>query len=53
MDASLFQWGILPFLIFLARVCDVSMSTVRVILLSKGKRYIASLIVFFEVLIWL
>lgn len=53
IDAPFFKWGILPFLIFLARVCDVSMSTVRIILLSKGKRYIASLIGFFEVLIWL
>src|SRR3989338_337400 len=53
IDAPLFKWGILPFLIFLARACDVSMSTVRIILLSKGKRYIASLIGFFEVLIWL
>ena len=39
--------------IFLARILDVSMGTVRTILLVKGNRKIASVIGFFEVMIFL
>ncbi|DAC71781.1 MAG TPA: hypothetical protein DSN98_08650 [Thermoplasmata archaeon] len=44
---------ILPILIFLARICDVSLGTIRVIFISKGIRYLAPIIGFFEVIIWL
>ena len=40
-------------LIFLARVTDVSMSTVRMILTIRGKRKQAALIGFFEVIIYI
>lgn len=40
-------------LIFVARLCDVSLSTLRIILVSRGMRRIAPFIGFFEVLIWL
>jgi uncharacterized protein YebE (UPF0316 family) len=48
-------WGIfvVPLLIFLARICDVSIGTVRIIFVSKGYRYLAPLLGFFEVFIWL
>jgi uncharacterized protein YebE (UPF0316 family) len=48
-------WGIIivPILIFLARICDVSIGTVRIIFVSKGYRYLAPLLGFFEVFIWL
>jgi len=48
-------WGILvvPALIFLARICDVSIGTIRIIFVSKGFRYLAPLLGFFEVFIWL
>jgi uncharacterized protein YebE (UPF0316 family) len=48
-------WGIIvvPVLIFLARIGDVSIGTVRIIFVSKGYRYLAPLIGFFEVFIWL
>jgi uncharacterized protein YebE (UPF0316 family) len=48
-------WGILvvPLLIFLARIFDVSIGTVRIIFVSRGYRYLAPLLGFFEVLIWL
>lgn len=39
--------------IFLARICDVSMGTVRVIMVFRGYRVMAALIGFFEVSIWL
>ncbi len=44
---------IIPVLIFFARVCDVSIGTVRIIALSRGKRFIPPLLGFFEILIWL
>ena len=52
-DSSIFAYGIMPLLIFLARICDVSIGTLRIILVSKGKKYIAPFLGFFEVLIWI
>ena len=40
-------------LIFFARVCDVSLGTMRIILIARGYRYGAPVLGFFEVLIWL
>jgi uncharacterized protein YebE (UPF0316 family) len=54
MLASVFYaWFALPFLIFLARVVDVTMGTVRVIFVSRGLKYLAPIVGFFEILIWL
>jgi uncharacterized protein YebE (UPF0316 family) len=58
MDGSfvtpeVFAYVILPIMIFCARICDVTMGTIRVIFISKGIRYLAPLIGFFEVIIWL
>jgi uncharacterized protein YebE (UPF0316 family) len=53
LDSNLYVWVLLPLLIFLARVTDVSMGTIRVIFISKGLKYFASAIGFFEILIWL
>jgi len=44
---------VVPLLIFLARICDVSIGTVRIIFVSKGFRHLAPLLGFFEVFIWL
>ena len=52
-DSALFSYGIMPVLIFLARICDVSIGTMRIIFVSKGKRNIAPFLGFFEVLIWI
>jgi uncharacterized protein YebE (UPF0316 family) len=43
----------LPLLIFFARVCDVSLGTIRIIFVSKGIKYLAPFVGFFEILIWL
>ncbi len=48
-----FTWVAVPLFIFLARVLDVSMGTMRMIFISKGYKKYASLIGFFEVIIWL
>jgi len=51
--SEIYVWIILPILIFFARVCDVSLGTIRIIFVSKGLKYLAPLIGFFEILIWL
>ncbi len=53
IDPVLYSWVILPVLIFLARIGDVSMETIRVIYISKGIKYLAPIIAFFEIVIWL
>lgn len=52
-NSDLFSYVFLPMLIFLARICDVSIGTMRIIFVSKGKKYIAPFLGFFEVLIWI
>ena len=52
-STELYQWVILPFLIFLSRVTDVSLGTIRVISLSRGMKYFAPIIGFFEIFVWL
>jgi uncharacterized protein YebE (UPF0316 family) len=52
-NSDLFSYGLLPVLIFLARICDVSIGTLRIIFVSKGKKYVAPILGFFEVLIWI
>jgi len=47
------KFVIIPILIFLARICDVSLQTMRIVFVSRGMKIIAPLIGFFEVLIWL
>ncbi len=46
-------WIVLPLLIFIARIADVSIGTVRVIFVAKGMKYLAPITGFFEVLIWI
>ncbi len=53
ISSDLFQWFILPALIFLARMSDVTLATLRNIFLSKSVKYIVPFIGFVEVLIWL
>jgi len=52
-DSQLFTWVILPLLIFFARIADQSIGTMRLIFLSKGYKFIAPFLGFFEVIIWL
>ena len=50
---EVFRWVVVPLLIMIARICDVSLGTVRIMLIGKGYRNIAPLVGFFEVLVWL
>lgn len=47
-----YPW-ILPFIIFFGRICDVTLGTLRIIFVSKGEKYKAPLVGFFEVFIWI
>lgn len=50
------EWFIvygIPVLIALARICDVSIGTLRIIFLSKGLKLWAPILGFFEISIWL
>jgi uncharacterized protein YebE (UPF0316 family) len=52
-DINYFDYLILPFMIFLARICDVTIGTLRIVMISKGQKRLAPFLGFFEVLIWL
>ena len=49
----MFQWVVIPLLIFLARVTDVSLDTMRILFISRGRKAIAPVLGFVQVLIWL
>jgi len=48
-----FHWVVLPLLIFCARICDVTIGTVRILLLARGHRFLVPILGFVEVMIWL
>ncbi len=52
MEFDIYSWVVIPLLIFLARVTDVSLGTLRFIFIAKGHRKVAPLLGFVEVLIW-
>ena len=52
-DSDIFRWVIMPILIFLARISDQSIGTLRLMFVSKGIKNLATMLAFFESLIWL
>jgi uncharacterized protein YebE (UPF0316 family) len=53
LNNDIFDLVLLPLAIFVARIADVSLGTLRIIFVSKGMKTIAPLIGFVEVLIWI
>jgi uncharacterized protein YebE (UPF0316 family) len=53
MDSDLFNYLVLPVMIFCARIIDVSLDTIRIVMVAKGEKRIAPFLGFFEILIWL
>lgn len=53
LESPWFTYAVLPALIFLARVADVSIGTLRIVFVGRGHKMIAMLLGFFEVIIWL
>jgi uncharacterized protein YebE (UPF0316 family) len=51
--SELFKWVILPILIFLARILDVTIGTIRILFVSRGHKLWAPILGFFEVIVWL
>jgi uncharacterized protein YebE (UPF0316 family) len=52
-ESPVFTWAIVPAMIFLSRIVDVSLGTVRLICVAKGYKILAPVMGFFEVLIWI
>ncbi|MGK7393044.1 MAG: DUF2179 domain-containing protein [Candidatus Cyclobacteriaceae bacterium M3_2C_046] len=50
---EVFNYIVLPLLIFMARIGDVSIATIRIIFVLTGRKYLAPVFGFFESLIWL
>jgi uncharacterized protein YebE (UPF0316 family) len=50
---NVFSYVALPVIIFLARICEVSVNTIRLIYMLGGRRYTSTIMGFFEALIWL
>jgi uncharacterized protein YebE (UPF0316 family) len=53
VNSEVYAYIILPLLVFGARVLDVSLGTLRIIFIARGRRKLAPLLGFFEVLIWI
>ena len=53
IDPVIYNWVILPLLIFLSRSCDVSLATLRNVFIARNIRNVVPIIGFFEVLLWL
>ena len=53
LDPEIRDWVVIPLVIFIARIFDVMLSTVRIILVVNDKRGAASILSFFEIILWL
>src|SRR5512143_3199252 len=53
LDSTTYVWLVLPVMVFFARVTDVSLGTLRIIFISRGKRNLAPFLGFVEVFIWI
>jgi len=52
-SSETFSLIILPLLIFIARVMDMTLDTIRIIFVSRGQKFLAPFFGFFEIMIWL
>jgi uncharacterized protein YebE (UPF0316 family) len=52
-DSSFVTWVVIPLLIALARIIDVTLGTMRIIYISRGMKFLAPIFGFFEILVWL
>jgi len=52
-NPEIYSLVLLPIFIFFARIADVSIGTLRIMFISKGLKYLAPFVGFFEILIWL
>lgn len=52
-NSETFSLIILPLLIFTARILDMTLGTIRIIFVSRGRKFLAPIFGFFEIMIWL
>jgi len=52
LESDIFIYFVLPLIIFIARIADVTIGTIRIIFVSRGNKIVAPILGFFEVLIW-
>ena len=53
IDPEVLSLVIVPAFIFFARICDVTIGTMRIIFVSRGMKMVAPVLGFFEVFIWI
>jgi len=53
ISENLFNYVLMPLLIFVARIGDVSINTLRIMFMMNGKKNIVPILGFFEAMIWL
>ena len=53
MESEYFTYLILPLLIILARITDVTFGTIRIVFVARGNKIAAPLLGFIEVFIWI
>jgi uncharacterized protein YebE (UPF0316 family) len=53
LNGLIYTYVILPLLILVARVCDVTIGTIRIVFIARGNKLLAPILGFFEILIWL
>lgn len=52
-NTTFFNWLLLPLLILVAKIFEVTVGTIRLILLARKEKKIAPMVAFVEVLIWI
>ena len=52
-DSALFNYLIMPLIIFFSRILDVTLGTFRIVMVARGNKLFAPILGFFEVLIWI
>jgi len=52
-DFDYYNWLLLPLIIFFSRICDVTLGTLRHVMMARGQKNITPILGFFEVLIWI
>ena len=52
-EQAWFLWGVLPLVIFVARIADVSIGTMRILFVVRGNRMLAAVLGFCEVFLWI
>ncbi len=53
MNPFIYTYIFIPFLIFCSRIIDVTIGTMRIVFIAKGLKFIAPILGFIEVLIWI